>query len=104
MPVYIGEFNAWDKVSDWDVTLDYFRKLGWSWSSWCYKANEYPYLHEFGKEHAGRDWGLYVLNQKPVDLSTATFEEIAKVYRETSTEHASRTYIYDFYKRKLARK
>ena len=101
VPVYVGEFNAWDKVENWDVTLDYFKKIGWSWSSWAYKANEYPYKHEFGKEHAGRDWGLYVLNTEPVDLSTAGFDEIAEVYRNTTTDHAKKTYIYDFYKRRL---
>ena len=101
VPVYVGEFNAWDRVSDWDVTIDYFEKLGWSWSSWCYKANEYPYKNLYAKEHAGRDWGLYVLDQKPVDLSSAGFEEIAAAYRGTVTKNAKRTYIYDFYKRKL---
>ncbi|MBR2764685.1 MAG: cellulase family glycosylhydrolase [Blautia sp.] len=102
VPVYIGEFNAWDKVKDWDVTLDYFEKLGWSWSSWTYKANEYPYRKGgFAKEHAGRDWGLYVLDQKPVDLSKAGFDEIAAVYKATVTENARKTYIYDFYKRRL---
>lgn len=104
VPVYIGEFNAWSKVSDWDVSLDFFNSHGWSWSSWAYKANEYPYRHEYGKEHAGRDWGLYVLNQKPVDLSSASFEEIAEVYRNTTTDHARKTYIYDFYLRRLGKK
>ena len=104
LPVYIGEFNAWDRVSDWDVTLDFFDRLGWSWSSWCYKANEYPYRNPpYTKEHAGRDWGLYVLDRKPVDLSTATFEEIKAAYEASGTENARPTYIYDFYKLRLGR-
>ncbi|MBQ1312065.1 MAG: cellulase family glycosylhydrolase [Blautia sp.] len=102
VPVYVGEFNAWNKVKDWDVTIDYFNRIGWSWSSWAYKVNEYPYKHEFGKEHAGRDWGLYVLDIKPVDLSTADFEEIADLYRRTASINAKKTYIYDFYRRKLS--
>lgn len=102
VPVYIGEFNAWDKVDDWDVTLDFFNKHGWSWSSWCYKANENPYRGpRYAKEHAGRDWGLYVLDQKPVDLATASFAEIAAAYRITATENARKTYIHDFYQRRL---
>ena len=101
VPVYIGEFNAWNKVRDWDVTLDYFDKLGWSYSSWAYKVNERPYKTTFGKEHAGRDWGLYVLDVAPVDLSKATFEEIKGVYEACGTEHAKKTYIYEFYQRKL---
>ena len=39
-----------------------------------------------------------MLDQKPVDLSTATFEEIAAAYRATETSHAKKTYIYDFYR------
>ncbi len=104
VPVYIGEFNAWNKVEDWDVTLDYFEKLGWSWSSWTYKANEYPYRNGvYAKEHAGRDWGLYTLDIKPVDLSTAGFDEIAAVYKAVRTENTRRTYIYDFYKRRFGK-
>lgn len=98
VPVYVGEFNAWNKVKDWEATVDYFERHGWAWSSWCWKANEYPYKHEYAQEHAGRDWGPYVLDQKPVDLSTATFEEIAAAYRATETSHAKKTYIYDFYR------
>ena len=99
VPVYIGEFNAWTKMSDWQATVDYFEKLGWSWSSWAYKANEQPYKYgPWAKEHKGRDWGLYVLNQEPVDLSTATFDEIAAAYRATVTENAKETYIGEFYR------
>ena len=101
VPVYVGEFNAWNRVRDWDVSLDFFDRHGWSWSSWTYKANEFTYRERFTKEHAGRDWGVYVLNQKPVDLSSASFEEIAAVYRSSETQKASKTYIYDFYKRRL---
>ena len=94
-PVYIGEFNAWNKVEDWKATFDFFEKYGWSWTSWTYKANEYPYHHvpEFAERHEGRDWGLFVLNAKPVNLLTATFEEIAEAYRAGRTERARKTYI-----------
>ena len=97
VPVYIGEFNAWQKISEWKYTLDFFRRHGWSWTIWTYKANEYPYRHDknFRKDHAGRDWGPFLLNRKPVDLTKATFEEIAETYRESSTEFAKKTYIYD---------
>ena len=43
----------------------------------------------------------FVLNQETVDLSAAGFEEIASAYRKTTTENAKKTYIYDFYKRRL---
>ncbi len=104
VPVYIGEFNAWTKVSDWSKTVDYFNKLGWSWSSWAYKANEKPYKYgPWKEEHAGRDWGLYVLNIDQVDLSTATFDEIAETYRATATENARKTYIGKFYEKKFGK-
>lgn len=106
VPVYVGEFNAWDRVEDWEATLDYFDRLGWSWSSWAYKVNERPYKKDpaFAREHAGRDWGLFVLNEEPVDLSAADYEQIAAVYGRTGTEHARKTYIYEFYKNRLGRK
>ena len=105
VPVYIGEFNAWSRVRDWEITLDYFEKLGWGWSSWTYKANEYPYRNDprYARDHAGRDWGLFVLNREPVDLYTATFEEIARAFRATATEHARKTFIHEFYARRLGR-
>ncbi len=105
VPVYVGEFNAWTKVADWGITLDCFNKWGWSWSNWAYKVNEQPYKYgAWQKEHDGRgDWGLFVLNQAPVDLSTATFEEIAAVYRSTTNDHARKSYIYDFYKNRLGK-
>lgn len=70
-------------------------ETGWSWTSWTYKANEYPYHHvpEFAERHEGRDWGLFVLNAKLVNLLTATFEEIAEAYRAGRTERARKTYI-----------
>lgn len=103
VPVYVGEFNAWNSVRDWKITLDFFDRHGWSWTSWAYKANEYPYHHDpnFKKDHEGRDWGLFVLNKKPVDISSADFDQIADVYRSSGTECAKKTYIYDFMKERF---
>ena len=42
---------------------------------------------------SGRPWGLFVINAKPVNLLTATFEEIAEAYRAGRTERARKTYI-----------
>ncbi len=105
-PVYIGEFNAWNKVEDWKITFDFFEKYGWSWTSWTYKANEYPYKNDpiFSQRHEDRDWGFFILNKKPVDISTAGFDEIAEVYRSSNTENAEKTYIYDVMKERFGGK
>ena len=95
VPVYIGEWNAWLKNKDWKLTTDYFDSLGWSYTSWTYKTNGYPYNRKTLPNR--NSWGLYELDIKPVDLSSATFEEIASVYSSLGTENAAKTHVYDFY-------
>lgn len=95
-PVYIGEWNAFEKRSEWEDSLAFFDELGWSFSSWTYKTNKYFYSR--GEMNSGtNNWGLYELDMPPVDLSTATYEEIAKVYASVGTENAQKSMVYDVY-------
>ena len=101
VPVYIGEFNAWDDLGDWQATLDFFEKLGWSYSSWTYKTNKYMYdINPANKTRCS--WGIFELNLEPVDLSTATYEEIVNTYSQVGTENAEPSYLYSFYKNYFA--
>lgn len=101
MPVFIGEWNAWDSKKDWNETMDYFEKLGWSYASWAYKTNSYSY-----REHRGAhtNWGLFELDEEPVDLSTATYEEIVRAYENTATENAKSTLVYEVYEKRFGKK
>ncbi len=94
-PVYIGEFDVFTTDEEWEVALDYFDNLGWSWSSWTYKANRFMYKTR--KDNYNR-WGIYELDMEPVDLYTATYDEIAAVYSSVGTANAEQTGIYDIYR------
>ena len=94
VPIIVGEFNAWDDDRAWKKSLNFFAKNGWSVIMWCYKANRYRYDRLRGKKSV---WGLRELNVKPVDLSTATKEEIEKAYNEIGSENAEKTSIYRFF-------
>ena len=97
VPIIVGEFSAWDKEKGWEELFDSFEKNGWSYLSWTYKANKYLYKGgvNFGKKNT---WGIYELDFKPVNIYTATFEEIYEVYSKVGTENAEKSVIYNFWK------
>ena len=97
-PVYIGEWNAFEKESEWADSFAWFDRQGWSFTSWTYKTNKRLY----GISLSNRcNWGLYELDMDPVDLSTATFEEIAAVYNSVKTENAAQGVAYSMWERYL---
>ena len=102
VPVYIGEWSCWANEKGWYESIEFFEKLGWSYSSWTYKTNAYLYKDEKIRPTLMQKkmsvWGLYELDIPPVDLSTATFEEIAAAWGATGTENSKKTLIYDVYK------
>lgn len=97
-PVLVGEWNAFEKESEWKDSFEWFDEQGWSFMSWCYKANAYAYIDLY---HNYSDWGLFDLRIVPVDLSTATFEEIAEIYGKIGTEHAEKTAVYGYWEKYL---
>ncbi len=101
MPVFIGEWNAWDSEKDWNESMDYFDSLGWSYASWAYKTNSYSYE---GKTGAHANWGLFELYEEPVDISTAAYEEIKAVYENTATKNGKKTLVYEVYEKRFGKK
>ncbi len=103
VPIIVGEFNAWRVKKDWDATFKFLDNLGWSRFVWTYKANNY----QFGTVENGRlsddVWGFYELTIKPVDLYTATFEEIVDTYSKVSTEYAEKTFLCEVYEERLSK-
>lgn len=109
-PVYIGEWNAYGREKDWQTNFAYFDKMGWSFTSWTYKTNAWfykqdkQYLNFYVYTHSENrklNWGLFELDMPTVDISTATYEEIAKTYAASVTENAARTDAYAFWEKYL---
>ena len=109
-PVYIGEWNAYGRKKDWQTYFDYFDTLGWSFTSWTYKTNaaiyrrEKKYRNLYVRTHRGSgqlNWGLYELEIPPVDLSSATYEEIAATYSATATRNAAPSAALGYWKEYL---
>lgn len=110
-PVYIGEWNAYGRKKDWQTYFAYFDAMGWSFTSWTYKTNSYFYLRDrqyinfyvyTHNENRKLNWGLFELDLPTVDLSSATYEEIAATYRASVTENTARTDAYQYWKDYLA--
>ena len=109
-PVFIGEWNAYGRERDWETHFKYFDRRGWSFCSWTYKTNAHNYYRDkkfrnlYVRTHRGADelnWGLFELDIEPVDISTATYEEIAAAYRSTRTENAKKSGAYTYWQKYL---
>ena len=94
-PVYVGEWNAFEKESEWHGSFRWFDRQGWSFTSWTYKTNA-RYYRDFRFKH-NCNWGLYELNMEAVDLSSAGFDEIAETYKATATKPENRTVVYNLW-------
>ncbi|MBU4333506.1 MAG: cellulase family glycosylhydrolase [Candidatus Omnitrophica bacterium] len=56
VPVLVGEFNGFNQRANWDYYLNAFRRLGWNWAMWTYKAHQTQYPTEWGLfMHEGYD-------------------------------------------------
>lgn len=98
VPVYIGEWSAWGKESNWQKAMDFFERQGWSYTSWTYKTNAKMYNYKARhRRYKYKAWGIYELDIQPVDLSSATYEEIARVWSSVGTENAVKSVAYCAY-------
>ena len=93
VPIIIGEWSCWGEADKWKTSFKMFDKWNWSHISWTYKTNKYVYTHN----KSGNLWSPYTIDVKPVNLYTATYDEIKETYLMTGTENASTTVIYDAY-------
>jgi len=103
VPIIIGEFSAWESKDGWNDLMDAFDEWGWSYLSWTYKTNEY--IHKQGvPSRRAVLWGVVQLDIKPVNVYTATYDEIYAVYSSVGTENAKKTVIYDVFKQRFGGK
>lgn len=98
VPVTIGEWNAWENGKDWSDSIDYFNSIGWSYISWTYKTNAYMYEQVYRNHNT---WGIYELRYPAVDVSKATYDEIAATIMKSKTEYAEKSIIYGVYLEKF---
>ena len=103
VPIIVGEFSAWDNEKGWTQLMDAFDVNGWSYLSWTYKTNRYIHKNGIPRDNMVL-WGLLELDIKPVNLYTATYDEIRAVYSSVGSENAQRTMIYDVFKKRFAGK
>lgn len=74
VPMFVGEF--WLGVQDLAKTVGTFESNGFGWTSWTYKTNR-----------CGA-WGLKNLDVDRVNLSHASYDEIVRVFEQTTSDNA----------------
>ena len=84
VPIYIGEFNFFDKKDEWVKWLNEYDERGLNWSIWSYKTISVGWWD--------MSWGIYVYKMNlrdeklKLDVRTATYEEIKEVWSNQGTK------------------
>jgi aryl-phospho-beta-D-glucosidase BglC (GH1 family) len=86
VPVYVGEFTAFQKYSDWDQTLAKYDNAGFQWTTWTWKL----------AKQGTTSWALYsgTFVASP-DVGTDSYETILADW--TDTETSSDNYSFNQY-------
>ena len=74
-PILIGEFCL--GMNNLELVINTFEDKSFSWTSWAYKTND----------RGG--WGMRNLKMDRVNISHATFDEIAECFRNSNSENAT---------------
>ena len=84
VPIYIGEFNFFNKKDEWIKWLNEYDERGLNWSIWSYKTISVGWWD--------MSWGIYVYKMNlrdeklKLDVRTATYEEIKEVWSNQGTK------------------
>ena len=84
VPIYIGEFNFFNKKDEWIKWLNEYDERGLNWSIWSYKTISVGWWD--------MSWGIYVYKmnlrdeKQKLDVRTATYEEIKEVWSNQGTK------------------
>ena len=84
VPIYIGEFNFFDKKDEWIKWLNEYDERGLNWSIWSYKTISVGWWD--------MSWGIYVYKmnlrdeKQKLDVRTATYEEIKELWSNQGTK------------------
>ncbi len=73
-PILIGEF--WLGMQDLELAINTFEENSFGWTSWTYKTNDRG------------AWGMRNLKMERVNISHASFDEIAECFENSKSENA----------------
>jgi hypothetical protein len=88
VPVLIGEFTLFEKLSSWKYALEIYEKNGWSWTTWTYKT-------------VGQgNWGIFnstAASTPKVNIYQDSEETIRNKWSKVSTSESftKNKYMYD---------
>jgi aryl-phospho-beta-D-glucosidase BglC (GH1 family) len=93
VPVYVGEFTAFEEEDGWKNMLSVFNQQGWHWTTWTYKVT------------GNSSWGLYNHGPAPVDVDSDSADTIRKKWATVGTDDGwVNSKIYDVVKPYLSGK
>lgn len=95
VPVFIGEFTAFENKADWDTVLKLYEKRNYSWTVWSYKTVVTGWWNS--------SWGVYTCQlqfvteweQKKCNVATCTYEEFIAACDKTKTENCHTSTLYE---------
>lgn len=79
VPLYMGEFTAYDSEEQWDYTLKLLNDNGWHWTSWTYKIDS---------SWGNSAWGIFCLTadaESKVNAHTDSYDAIVEKFRGLAT-------------------
>lgn len=91
VPIYMGEFTAYDCAESWDYTLTLMNAYNISWTSWTYKINSTVEM----------PWGIYnikVSNANKINAHTDSYEEIEAKMEKLSTKNNAKAFKFANYR------
>lgn len=83
VPLYMGEFSAYNSEKQWDDTLKMLNNYGWSWTIWTYKVWQ-----------GNGGWGIYSVGGEKVRVHTDSKREIENKFRTLKTENGEAFTFY----------
>ena len=98
VPVYIGEFTAFENRDAWKEMLTLFEERQYSWTVWNYKAAVIGWWTT--------SWGVYTIQMNldtateatKCNVATCTYEEFIAACEMTRTEHCATATLYEVLK------
>lgn len=95
VPVYIGEFTAFEDREAWQEMLSLFEERQYSWTVWSYKAAVTGWWTT--------SWGVYTIQMKldpateaaKCNVATCTYEEFVAACEMTRTENCVTATLYE---------
>ena len=102
VPVFIGEFTAFEDRDAWADMLGLFEERQYSWTVWSYKAAVTGWWTT--------SWGVYTIQmnldtateETKCNVATCTYDEFIAACESTRTEHCATATLYEVLKNWVA--